>query len=155
RLKDRMSSGGRSTPSPPGGDSPRSRSPKVRPSMALAPRLKDRRSSGGRSTPSPPGGDSCRSREHTNASGVIRLSCGSEAQRRSVDAELRAAAAGHPDPAAVPAPVAALHAARARELADQFGAYADRHVAIAFAAVAGFAAHDPAAAVVRAPVSGT
>ena len=59
RLKDRMSSGGRSTPSPPGGDSFRSRSAK--------PRLRDSRKPECRqegAAPCPSGGDSGRSRFH-------------------------------------------------------------------------------------------
>src|SRR3546814_15496910 len=57
-----------------------------------------------------------------------------------VDAELRAAAAPHPDAAAVPAPVLALHAARLRQLPDAVDPAPDRDVAAALAAVVRLAA---------------
>src|SRR3546814_8238349 len=63
------------------------------------------------------------------------------AGRPSVDAELRAAAAPHPDAAAVPAPVLALHAARLRQLPDDVDPAPDRDVAAALAAVVRLAAH--------------
>src|SRR3546814_19047746 len=58
-----------------------------------------------------------------------------------VDAELRAAAAPHPDAAAVPAPVLALHAARLGQLPDDVDPAPDRDVAAALAAVVRLAAH--------------
>src|SRR3546814_8741988 len=61
--------------------------------------------------------------------------------RPSVDAELRAAAAPHPDAAAVPAPVLARHAARLRQLPDDVDPAPDRDVAAALAAVVRLAAH--------------
>src|SRR5690606_103127 len=59
----------------------------------------------------------------------------------SADAELGAAAAAHPDAAAVPAPVLAVHAARARELPRDLDAAAHGDVAAAGLPVVGFAAH--------------